>query len=111
YTNPLQLTRSQLQRVAYRFEDNKLIRVSWKMLDQDFTQEPESRELLDKVERVDIRYFDQNAQPQEQWPSGFGENDNTILPKAVEFKVTFEDLGEIRRLFSVTPGAPSKVIP
>jgi len=104
YSNPLQMTRSNLQRVAYRLEDNKLIRLSWRMLDQDFDQEPQKRELLDKVEKVDIRYFDQAAQPQQQWPSGFGENDNTILPRAVEFTLTLEDMGEIRRLFAVSPG-------
>ena len=105
YTNPLQVTRSQMQRVAYRVEDDKLIRLSWRMLDQDFDQEPEKRELLDKVERVDIRYFDQNAQPQEQWPGGLDEEkDRTAISRAVEFKITLEDMGEIRRLYSLSPG-------
>jgi len=102
YRNPLQVTRSQMQRVAYRFEDNKLIRLSWKMLDQDFDQEPEARELLDKIEKIEIRYFDSAAQPQQQWPNGTGDNVDTMLPWAVELTLTLEDMGEIRRLFSVT---------
>jgi len=104
YSNPLQLKRSRLQRVAYRLEDDKLLRLSWRMLDQDFNQQPQSRELLEKVERVDIRYFDRAAQPQLQWPSGFGENDNILLPAAVEITLTLEDMGEVRRLFAVSPG-------
>ena len=104
YTNPLGLTRSHLQRVAYRFEDEKLSRLSWRMLDQDFEQATQSRELLDKVEKVEIRYFDKTGQVQEQWPSGvnFGGSGNSEpLPRAVEIKLTLKDMGEIRRLFSV----------
>ena len=101
YTNPLDITRSQLQRVAYRFEDEKLLRVSWKMIDQDFEFEPQIRELLDNVEKVEIRYFDKTSQPHEQWPSGFSQNNTQSLPRAVELKLTLKDMGEIRRLFSV----------
>jgi len=104
YSNPLQLTRSHLQRVAYKLVDDKLLRLSWKMLDQDFTQQPQLQELLDKVEKVEIRFFDRQSQLQGQWPSGFGENDNIILPRAVEFKIILEDMGEVRRLYNVPQG-------
>ncbi len=104
YTNPLQQMRSNLQRVAYRLDDDKLMRVSWRMVDQDFTQEPQSRQLLDKVERIEIRFFQGQAQAKEQWPSGIGSNDNILLPSAVEFKIILEDMGEIRRLFVLPPG-------
>jgi len=101
YSNPLKIKRSNLQRVGYRLEDDKLLRLNWRMLDQDFEQASQSRELLDKVEKIEIRYFDEKAQPLDQWPDPLLNNGNDKLPHAVEFKITLEDMGEIRRLFSV----------
>lgn len=103
-TNFLQIPRSNLQRVAYQYEDDNLYRLSWPMLDQDFTQEPEKRLLLSQVVKVDLRYLDDKFEWQDQWPAGFEEVNSSLLPKAVELSLEFEDIGKIRRVFRLVPG-------
>jgi len=106
-TNFLQIPRSNLQRVAYEFEDDNLFRLSWPMIDQDFSQEPHKRLILEKVEKIELRYLDGEFNWQDQWPSGFEETDPSLLPKAVEVNLEFEDVGKIRRVFRLTPGTVS----
>ena len=104
YTNFLKATRSSLQRVAYRFEDNELSRVSWPMLDQDFNEEGFSRVLLTDVKSVEIKYVDDANETKEQWPSSFDDEDVTSLPKAVIFTIETEGMGKVRRVFRIPPG-------
>jgi len=103
-TNYLKAARSNLQRVAYRLEDDELLRVSWPMLDQDFNEEAYVRVLLKNITKLEVSYIDREGEPQDQWPSGFGDVDETVLPKAVIFTLESEKLGEIRRVFRVPPG-------
>ncbi|MDX1810624.1 MAG: type II secretion system minor pseudopilin GspJ, partial [Gammaproteobacteria bacterium] len=103
-TNFLQIPRSNLQRVAYQFEDDNLYRLSWPMLDQDFAQEPQKRKLLHNLKRISFRYLDDRSEWQDQWPAGFEETSPTKLPKAVEVNLEFDDIGTIRRLFLLAPG-------
>ncbi len=107
YTNFLKAKRSNLQRVTYRFEDNVLTRVSWPMLDQDFNYEVYERVLLDKIEKISFSYVDQSGEAQDQWPPGFGvdeDNKSILLPRAVIIKMETEAMGKIRRVFRVPPG-------
>lgn len=104
YTNFLKASRSNLQRVAYRLEEEELSRVSWPMLDQDFNEEGFSRVLLKDVKSVEVKYIDDNFETKDQWPSSFGDPDPTILPKAVIFTIETENMGKIRRVFRIPPG-------
>lgn len=101
HTNFLQQQRSNLQRVAYRLEDDKLIRQSWPMLDQDFDLESAERVLLENVEGVEFSYIVGNEE-QTQWPPF--DQQKFSLPVAVKVNVVTEDLGEIPRWFRVLPG-------
>mgnify|MGYP001050229643 CR=1 FL=1 len=58
WRNPAQQPRSTLQRVAYSFEDNQLIRLYWHHLDHLQTDEPVRRVLLNNVDNVEVRYLD-----------------------------------------------------
>lgn len=104
YTNFLKATRSNLQRVAYRLEDDELSRVSWPMLDQDFNEDAFARVLLTDVKAVEVEYIDNEGETKEQWPSGFGDEDITLLPKAVIFTIETESMGKVRRVFRIPPG-------
>jgi general secretion pathway protein J len=104
HTNFLQIPRSNLQRVAYQYEDDNLYRLTWPMLDQDFSQEPQKRLLLKSVIKVSLRYLDDKFNWQDQWPAGFEEVSPSLLPKAVELNLEFEDIGKIRRVFRLVPG-------
>lgn len=93
------------QRVTYALEDRKLIRRHWNVADPTLSNEPVSRDLLDDVERVEIRYLNSGREWQAQWPP-LGAAPEVALfmrPMAVEIVVVLADFGEIRRLVEV-PG-------
>jgi len=93
------------QRVTYALEDRKLVRRHWNVTDPTLANEPVTRELLDEVERVEIRYMNAGREWQTQWPP-LGTPPQAALylrPVAVEITVVLVDYGEIRRLLEV-PG-------
>lgn len=107
YTNFLKSTRSNLQRVAYRFDEGVLKRVTWPMLDQNFTDEAYERDLLTDVEKIEITYVGQKGESQTQWPPSFDVEEEVvdiILPRAVIVTIETKSLGNVRRVFAVSPG-------
>lgn len=103
WSNPAGVPRSTLQRVSYRLEDDKLIREYWVVLDRTLSGEPQSAEMIDRVERVDLRFMDGNRSWHEQWPPlGYSAPDGPQLrPIAVEITLELEDWGEIKRIVEV----------
>ena len=103
WSNPAGVTRSTLQRVAYRVQDNKLERAYWNALDRTMSAEPTSAVLLDQVRTVSFRFMDQNQSWHEQWPPlGYSGPDALRLrPIAVEITLDLEDWGKIVRLVEV----------
>lgn len=103
--NPANLLRSTLLRVAYRFDDEKLIRLQWPQLDNAPGVEAKQTILIDDVENVSIRFLDQNGEWQEQWPplnSDASTNaGNTTGLTAIEVVLQLNDWGEIRRLYAM----------
>lgn len=103
--NPANLLRSTLLRIAYRFDDEKLIRLQWPQLDNAPGVEAKQTILIDDVENVSIRFLDQNGEWQEQWPplnSDVGTNaGNTTGLTAIEVVLQLNDWGEIRRLYAM----------
>ena len=108
--NPGRLIRSSLQRVAYRFDEDKLVRLQWPQLDR--TQEMEAKQsvLIDEVEQVTIRFLDQNNEWQDQWPplnaqttaaASGGTAGTATGPVAIEVVLQLKDWGDIRRLYEV----------
>jgi general secretion pathway protein J len=104
WSNPAGVTRSTLQRVAYRVQDNKLERAYWNALDRTMSAEPTSAVLLDQVRTVSLRFMDQNQSWHEQWPPlGYSGPDALRLrPIAVEITLDLEDWGKIVRLVEVS---------
>ena len=103
WSNPAGVTRSTLQRVAYRVQDNKLERAYWIALDRTMSAEPTSAVLLDQVRTVSLRFMDQNQSWHEQWPPlGYSGPDALRLrPIAVEITLELEDWGKLVRLVEV----------
>jgi general secretion pathway protein J len=104
WSNPAGVSRSTLQRVAYRLQDNKLERAYWSALDRTMTAEPTSAVLLDHVRTLSFRFMDQNQSWHEQWPPlGYSGPDAVRLrPIAVEITLDLEDWGKIVRLVEVS---------
>jgi general secretion pathway protein J len=102
--NPAKLKRSNLLRVAYKYEDKTMSRLFWPQLDRVQGMEPYETVLLDKVTQVELRYLDASNEWQTQWPpGGTPQQGGAAVPKpvAIEFKIELEDWGEIVRIFRV----------
>lgn len=100
--NPAGLLRSNLQRVAYQLQDNKLIRLSWPQLDRAPGTEPYRSELLTDVNEFTVRYQDSKAEWHEQWPPlNTAPGAITARPAAIEISLKLKDWGELKRLYRV----------
>jgi general secretion pathway protein J len=90
---------SDLQRVGYRLEEGKLLRMSWPVLDRAPTTTPVVSTLLRDIEEFDVSYC---ADGQAHtcgaiWPPG--PNVVDALPAAVELTLKIKDRGEFKRKF------------
>jgi general secretion pathway protein J len=103
--NPAGLPRGTLQRVAYRIEDDELVRYHWNVLDRTYANEPVATVLLDEVESLYFRYFDASGEQSDIWPplASTGPAALRSRPRAVEIVLTLVDQGEIRRLLEIAP--------
>lgn len=102
WRNPAGLPRSTLQRVAYRFSDNDLIRDTWGILDRAPDSEPFSRVVLRGVQRFDAVFIGADEQVFTVWPppdrSG-GSPAPDQLPRAVRLSLDVAGWGRLERLF------------
>ena len=96
--------RGTVQRVVYRLEDGKLVREHWTVMDATLATPPVKRELIDRVERVEIRYLTNGREWIAEWPQFDNTKDFGFYqrPLAVEITLVLEDYGEIRRLVEVS---------
>jgi general secretion pathway protein J len=96
--------RGTLQRVRYRLEERKLIREHWTVTDPTLANEPQKRELLEGVERVEIRYMGAGREWDTQWPplGGTGDRAFRARPVAVEITIVVDGWGELKRLVEVS---------
>ncbi len=104
WDNPLQRPRASLQRVAYRLQDASLIRLYWDKLDLGGFDRGREALLLDRVEALDMRFLARSGNWVRQWPPAENGESLDALPRAIEWRVTLSDWGELTRLFRL-PGA------
>jgi len=107
--NPGGFSRSHLHRIAYRIEDEQLMRASWQMLDRAQDSEAASGPLMDGVEQIEIKYLDGQLEWQSTWPAGnltASSSPPSALPRAIELTIESEQWGDIRRVFRVAGGVP-----
>jgi len=93
--------RSNLQRVAYAQEDDKLIRQYWYHLDSTDEEPTRRRQMLTGLDSLTFRFLDRSGSWQESWPPANVEDAG--LPAAVEFTLELQDYGDVVRLFAL-PG-------
>ncbi|MDJ0906162.1 MAG: type II secretion system minor pseudopilin GspJ [Woeseiaceae bacterium] len=105
WSNPVGLPRSTLQRVAYRIEEDQLLRYHWGVLDRTYSNEPIVTVLLDDVESLFFRFYDGTGEISEVWPPQLqqGGEGFRLRPRAVEIVLTLPDQGEITRLLEIAP--------
>jgi general secretion pathway protein J len=105
WPNPAGLPRGTLQRVAWRIEDDELLRYHWNVLDPTLANEPVITQMIEDVESILFRYRTAGGEWTEQWPplGAQGVVAQRIRPQVVEVILTLTDEGELRRFFEVAP--------
>lgn len=93
--------RSNLQRVAYTLDDDKLIRQYWYHLDPVDEVPTRRRQMLTGVESLTFRFLDRSGEWTESWPPSNTEDPG--LPLAIEFNLELDDYGDVFRVFAL-PG-------
>lgn len=101
YSNPLNLQRSQQQRVGYEIEEDSLYRVQWMVLDRTQGSVPIRRPLLDKVLNMNMRFMNRQLEWSNSWPQQTDGGNLQDLPVAIEFTIELEDFGIMRRVVEV----------
>lgn len=99
WPNPLEQPRNELQRLAYKLDENKLIRSYWSQLDRASNSEAIDNELLLEVDEFTVSALDDQDTPQNFWP--VNSSNSSLLPKAVEIVIKSSRWGEIRRVYEV----------
>ena len=90
--------RSDLQRVAYSFEDGELIRKAWLRPDPDRETEIIERVLLSGVQDLRISYSHSGVWLPE-WRQQVTDDDRVRLPEAIEIICEFSEGDEFRQVF------------
>jgi general secretion pathway protein J len=100
WPNPAGLPRGTVLRVAYNWEEDKLIRWHWAVMDRTLSTPPIRAELLDGVTNVEVRFLDRAGEWHLEWPPLDRRGPQSLIsqPRAVEFAIELEDLGRVFRL-------------
>ena len=107
WRNPVGRKRSTLQRVAYAYEDEHLVRFSWYVLDRAQDTQPQVQPLTDAVEALRFRYLGADNEWIEQWPDPQAAVNTAegaeveLLPKLVEVTIEHKTYGPIVWLFQM----------
>ncbi len=103
WRNPLGQPRSSLQRVAWRVEEDGLVRYAWQVLDQAQDSVPVRTVIMADVQRMAVRFLDEGGEWQTTWPPLALDNQPVAadLPQAVEISLDLEDWGRVVRLIEV----------
>lgn len=90
-SNPTNLKRSSLIRVRYAVDDEKLQRMTWKLVDH-YDIEPTSVTLMEGVTEVEVSFLPDSGEEVSEWTK------IDELPIGVEITLTTERWGQIRRV-------------
>ncbi len=92
----------RLQRVAWRFNDGQLSRITWRVLDRDQDSTEYERILLEDLSEVVISFWGYNdnavLEVQSEW------TDSEKMPEGIEFLVTLGSGRQYRRLLELATG-------
>lgn len=99
WRNPGGFMRSQLLRVGWQLDGDRLRRLTWAVLDRAPDSEATQPVLLEKVANLSFRFLSTQGQWYEEWPPAVTNTPQPDLPLAVEVTLELDDWGEIQRLF------------
>lgn len=106
FANPRAEPRSNIERVLYGIDNKTLRRGRFAVLDRAAGSTAEWRNLLDRVSGLRLRYLGGEGAWVEQWPPRDAPAGQ--LPRAIEFRLTLEDFGELRRVVALPSTLPER---
>ena len=100
WANPAGLPRGTVLRVAYNWENDKLVRWHWAVMDRTLSTPPVRAEILGGVTNVEVRFLDRSGEWHLEWPPLDRRGPQSLIsePRAVEFAIELDDLGRVYRL-------------
>jgi general secretion pathway protein J len=100
WSNPAGFARGSVLRVAYDWEEDKLVRFTWPVTDRTLATPPQRTELLSGVEGLEIRFLAASGEWLLEWPPVDMSSPTRFvaLPRAVELTVELEDFGRVWRI-------------
>jgi general secretion pathway protein J len=99
--------RAALARAGYALDGRRLLRLGWPALDRAPNSEPVARAVLDDVTAFRLRYLDGANAWREEWPPRSGPQAGPeSVPRAVEWRLTLAEGGEIVRLLELPEAVP-----
>ena len=118
WQNPAGMPRSDLQRVSYYVEEEKLMRLYWPVLDKTADAEPVRTELIGGVKELKLRFLDPNPLSTNglggEWVDNWSSAASVVLPNqptppptknplpaAIEITLDLDGWGEIVRLYEL----------
>ena len=106
WRNPLRQPRSEVQRVGYRWQDEKIIRGYWLTLDRSYDAEPAYQTLLENVEAIEFFAVDQLGNEHKQWPldpeaNVVTEKGEVLYLAAILVRAEIAPYGMIERIWQV----------
>lgn len=106
WRNPLRQPRSEVQRVGYRWQDEKIIRGYWLTLDRSYDAEPAYQTLLENVEAIEFFAVDQLGNEHRQWPldpeaNVVTEEGEALYLAAILVRAEIAPYGMIERIWQV----------
>jgi len=108
WSNPAGLPRTELERVAYVFDNGTLVREHWNVLDGTLSSMPVKRNLLKHLRSVSFRYMQPTTRGWvDVWPSAGASAESMqdsyyrLRPMAVEVTVDTKEWGKITRIFEI----------
>jgi general secretion pathway protein J len=97
--------RSNLERVVYEQDGKTLKRGRYAVLDRAAGSLPEFTSVRDRLRRVHFRYMDAQGQWLDAWPRR--DDKPETLPRAIEFRLDIDGVGEISRLIELPSSGPT----
>jgi len=107
WRNPLQEHRSNLQRVDYRLDGDKLVRQYWKVLDRAQDSTPVTQTLMKGIDSIQFSFLTSKGQWVSNWPtdtiinSTKGLDRYNQLPRAMKFVLKTRYFGLIKRIYTL----------
>lgn len=100
--NPMGDTRSELQRVAWLFEEGALIRRSWKQLDAMGPNPYQDETMIKGILNMEVQFWDEGGGHFPTWPKETSKvTVQDGLPRGVEVTIEKRGVGRLRRLYEL----------